>query len=151
MDPRFVADVMLGRLAKWLRIMGYDTHYQSFYGGNTLKRLVLDGRRLLSRRKDTVRMYRHTLLICSDRLEGQLQEMRDQGALSLDQSRWFTRCLRCNVPLEKPADREGRENVPDYVFYESGVEIRFCPSCRRSFWAGSHRQRMVKQLQEWGF
>ena len=151
MDPRFVADVMLGRLAKWLRVMGYDTHYQSYCRDDGIKGLVQEGRKLLSRRRDTVRTYPHSLLIRSDRVGGQLQEMWQEGSLPLDRSKWFTRCLRCNVPLEKPAPEEGRENVPDYVLYESGAEIRSCPSCGRFFWAGSHRQRMIRQLEEWGF
>ena len=82
MDPRFVADVMLGRLAKWLRVLGCDTHYQSYYGENNLTRLVQDGRKLLSRRSETVRTNPGSLLIRSDRVGAQIQEMLQWGVTS---------------------------------------------------------------------
>ena len=59
----FVADSMLGKLAKWLRVLGYDTHYQGYYGPGVIAQLVKDNRLLLSRHNETVNRYLGTLLI----------------------------------------------------------------------------------------
>jgi uncharacterized protein with PIN domain len=50
METRFIVDAMLGRLSTWLRVMGYDTHYQMSYEEETIRRSVQEGRILLSRR-----------------------------------------------------------------------------------------------------
>ena len=148
---KFLADSMLGKLAKWLRIMGYDTHYQSFYKKEAIGPLVQDGRALLSRHKMTMARYPGALLILSDHVEGQLHEIRNGFQLEPDRLRWFTRCLICNVLLKKTQVEHLRLNVPDYVLYENLAQIRFCPSCGRHFWPGSHRERMIRQLENWGF
>jgi hypothetical protein len=150
MEKRFVADAMLGKLAKWLRVLGYDTHYQSHYPGDALGRLVHEGRVLLSRRPHTVENHPDGLLLHSDRLTAQILEMKEKRAITAERSRCFTRCLRCNVPLRKAPRETTRENVPDYVFHENPGGIQFCPSCGRYFWPGTHRARMEKQLEVWG-
>jgi uncharacterized protein with PIN domain len=151
MEARFIADSTLGRLAKWLRIMGYDTIYQSFYRKDDITEFVREGRRLLSRKQATVTHYPFSLLIRSDHLKAQLHEMEDAGVITPDRSRWFTRCLICNMLLEEADTRVARQNVPEYVIYQTPPMIRFCPSCSRHFWPGSHRERMKRQLEEWGF
>ena len=147
----FLADSMLGRLAKWLRIMGYDTHYQSFYPGETIARHVREGRTLLTRHKTTTARFPDALFIRSDHVADQLVEVRNSVDLRPERSRWFTRCLICNAPLEKAHLEAARENLPEHVFYEHPAGISFCPSCNRYFWPGSHRERMLKQLKAWGF
>ena len=151
MEVRFIADSTLGRLAKWLRVMGYDTIYQSFYRKDTVTELVHEGRILLYRQQATVTHYPSSLLIRSDHLKAQLHEMKDMGAITPDRSRWFSRCLTCNMPLEEANATVARQNVPEHVIYQSPPVIRFCPSCSRHFWPGSHRERMNRQLEEWGF
>jgi uncharacterized protein with PIN domain len=148
---KFLADSMLGRLAKWLRIMGYDTHYQSFYAMGDFGPLVRDERILLSRHAKTTDQYPGSLMLSSDHVKKQLHEIRTWFQLEPDRCRWFTRCLICNVPLEKTQVGDIRLNVPDYVLYEKPTQIRFCPSCGRHFWPGSHRERMIRQLENWGF
>ncbi|MBN1102596.1 MAG: hypothetical protein JXL84_04185 [Deltaproteobacteria bacterium] len=149
---KFLADAMLGSLARWLRVMGYDTHYQSHYREQVLGELISEGRGLLSRHRKTVSRYPGSLLILSDRVHEQLLQVREAGLLHPgDSMGWFTRCLMCNEILEKAVPSEARENVPDHVFHEKEKEISFCPSCRRYYWPGSHRERMIGQLRGWGF
>jgi len=147
---KFVVDSMLGKLAKWLRIMGIDTHYQSYYMEDAIARLIGEGRCLLSKHKPTVELYMNSVLISSDRVGEQLVEMKEKTHLPFDRAEWFSRCLICNVPLEDANMEEARDEVPEYVFHNV-TGIRYCPTCNRYFWPGSHRKRMVQQLQDWGF
>ena len=151
MEARFVADSSLGKLAKWLRVMGYDTIYQPYYKEETIRELIHKGRTLLSRQRATVTHHAASLLIRSDHVEAQLHEMKRTGAITPDRSKWFTRCLICNVLLKEANATVTQQNVPEYVFHKSRPMIRFCPSCGRYFWPGTHRERMNRQLEEWGF
>jgi len=148
---RFIADSMLGRLAKWLKVMGYDTHYQPLYIEDVIGHLVHEGCWLLSRHRPTVDHYPNSLFIHSDHIRGQLHEMRSSDLITTDRSKWFSRCLICNVTLNVAESEDVRESVPEYIFYQNITGIRSCPSCGRYFWPGSHRQRMIMQLEEWGF
>jgi uncharacterized protein with PIN domain len=150
-EVKFLADSMLGKLAKWLRILGYDTAYRSHYRPGFLDLIIKEDRHLLSRHKETADQYAGALLIHADRVGEQLNELKQLIPLAPDRSNWFSRCLICNVVLREAEVDEARENVPEYVFYQNTKEIRFCPSCGRYYWPGSHRKRMISQLEEWGF
>jgi uncharacterized protein with PIN domain len=151
MAEKFVADAMLGKLAKWLRMMGYDTHYQPRYGPDRIRSLVSEGRVFLTRNTRWDRHFDRVVFILSDNVGEQLGQLRKEGFIEVNREMWFTRCTLCNQILcETPAEA-ARENVPDYVFLEHPSGIRFCPSCRRFFWPGSHKQRMITRLEAWGF
>lgn len=149
MEIRFLADAMLGSLARWLRVMGYDTHYRTSYTMEELGKLLSGGRMLLSRHRKTILYCPFSLLILSDHIGEQVRQIKAAGWLHPDRSRWFTRCLRCNVFLEVADPREARENIPDHVFSHNPEGVRTCPSCKRYYWPGSHREKMLTQLQEW--
>jgi uncharacterized protein len=146
---RFIADSMLGKLAKWLRILGHDTYYQSYYSSDMIKLLVGENRWLLSRRKATAELYKNALLVQSDHVGDQLKEINDKVPLFLGSSYIFSRCIKCNVVLEDARAEVAEENIPEYVFYEHTRGVRFCPSCKRYYWPGSHRERVARQLQAW--
>ncbi len=148
---KFVVDSMLGRLATWLRVLGYDTHYQSFYRDGELAGLMREDRRLVTRDRSRWRRSSKVVFLDSDRVGEQLGELFARLRLHPDPSIWFTRCLRCNALLEAAAGEEAMEKVPEYVFYESRGKIKVCRSCGRYYWPGSHRNRMLKQLTVWGF
>ena len=149
---KFVADSMLGKLAKWLRILGYDTLYQSFYRPGVIDQLLTEDRYLLSRYEGAAKKYGSTVLLHADRVGAQLDELRDNiKDFAPERSNWFSRCLACNTLLRQTPFEEARDNVPEYVFYNNMWAIRSCPSCGRYYWPGSHKTRMVNQLEEWGF
>jgi uncharacterized protein len=151
MGTRFVADAMLGRLSKWLRVMGYDAYYRSHYGERLLERLVEEGRTLLSRRTKLVEQYANAVWIKSDHVHQQLLELKAKIGLTPDRSKWFSRCLLCNVLLEEASPETSLESVPDYILYQKVPDLHLCPVCGRLYWPGSHRARMTLQLEEWGF
>jgi len=148
---RFIVDSMLGRLATWLRVLGYDTYYQSAYREGELAGRMLQGRHLVTRDRTRWQRSGNVVFLESDQVGAQLKELFAFLQLPPDPSRWFTRCLRCNAVLEPAAEEEAMEKVPEYVFYESGGRIKVCRSCGRYYWPGSHRTRMLRQLAVWGF
>jgi uncharacterized protein with PIN domain len=150
MEDRFVAEPMLGKLAKWLRMIGYDVVYQHSYRQEDLVRLMAEGRRLLSRRLEAQECHPGVILIRSDHIGEQLQELKNAGYLKLDRSRFFTRCLLCNVALKEADPEVARSSLPDYIFHENPSGILCCPGCGRFFWPGSHRDKMLSQLENWG-
>jgi uncharacterized protein with PIN domain len=147
----FVADSMLGKLARYLRIMGYDTVYQSSYPPRRLSELVMEGRILLTRNHATAKLYSNALFLDSDLVQDQLKAVDSALKLSRDHSDWFSRCIVCNSALSKSEGDEAREHVPDFVFINYHERIFYCTCCRRLYWPGTHRERMVERLKEWGF
>ena len=150
MEDRFVAEPMLGKLAKWLRVMGYDVTYQRSYREEDLERFMAEGRRLLSRRLKARASIPGVILIRSDHVGEQLKELETLGYLKFDRSRFFTRCLTCNVTLKEADPEVARSSLPDYVLHENPSRILCCPDCNRFFWSGTHREKMLKQLEDWG-
>jgi uncharacterized protein with PIN domain len=151
MTATFVVDAMLGKLAKWLRIMGYDTHYQPSYSHEKMQSLVEEeGRILLTRNSRSARRWKGAHFILSDHVGEQLRQMKLEGYLDVDRSKWFTRCMLCNKVLVEAPVEKVPGSVPEYVLFENPSGIRFCPSCRRFFWPGTHKERMIRQLDAWG-
>lgn len=147
---RFVADSMLGSLAKWLRVLGFDTIYRSRYTPGFPADFPMEDRILLSRQRARVAGRPNGLLIRAERAGPQLREVCDALGIDPPPSQWFSRCIRCNVLL-MPASDDASQTVPDYVYTIHHGAIRFCPVCRRCFWPGTHRERMLLQLAAWGF
>jgi len=140
---------MLGNLAKWLRVMGCDAHYQPFYKEGVIDCLVHEGRLLLSKNRRVVEMYNPSLFIASEKVQTQLHEILKKGYFSFDKSQWFTRCLVCNIQLKTIPLQEAKTRIPEYIYYQNNAEIHVCTSCGRYFWPGSHKTRMINQILDW--
>jgi methionyl-tRNA formyltransferase len=145
-DVRFLADAMLGRLATWLRVLGYDAEYDRREDAVLVERARREHRILLTR--DTRLLRRRDLpghlFIRSDRVRDQLRELL--VALDLPVRGGGRRCLRCNVALEARAREAVRGRVPDFVWASQQV-FWGCPRCGRIYWAGTHRQRMDEAIR----
>jgi uncharacterized protein with PIN domain len=150
LEPRFVVDVNVGRLAKWLRAMGYDTLFTPSGDDNDLVRLALqEGRILLTR--DSLLMRRKlatsgrlkALLIRADDYQLQLRQVVE--ALGLDTGKEFSRCIGCNQPLREVPHHQVQEQVPRYVF-QTQEEFKECPACQKIYWRGTHWARMRAEL-----
>jgi uncharacterized protein with PIN domain len=150
-DILFVADAMLGTLSKWLRVLGHDTLYRRHYRPGDLEYWVGQGRALITRDRKTAARFEGAVQITADRVGDQLKEVRNAVTLVPDPSRYFTICLVCNETLKAVGPDEPMDNVPEYVFYQNPTTIRKCPSCLRFYWPGTHRVRMIRTLEAWGF
>ncbi len=144
---KFLADNMLGRLATWLRLLGYDTAYMAEAADRELARLArAEDRILLTRDVELSRRrgVRH-LLIESDKVEQQLKQVFHALGLSTRQA--FSRCAECNLRLNQMTKEEARGEVPPYVFQTQERFLR-CPHCQRVYWRGTHWARMLAQVQD---
>lgn len=144
---RFIADAMLGTLAKWLRILGYDTLYDPALGDHQMVRLArADGRILLTRDTELARRRGLRLLfIASQDLESQIRQV--VSVFDLQPDGGATRCSVCNELL-RPIDRaQARERVPTYVA-KTQTSFSICPACQRIYWPGSHWKRMEAWLSQ---
>ncbi len=144
---KFIADAMLGRLAKWLRILGYDTVYFAHIEDHDLVRIGrAEGRILLTRDRElTRRRSLKSVFIISDRFEEQLgQLLRD---LDLDVDGSASRCARCNVVLQPTARDQVRDRVPPFVLRRH-AEFSLCPQCDKVYWRGTHWERMRQRVEE---
>jgi len=143
--PKLLVDGMLGRLAKWLRILGYDTAYDSRLDDNELvRRARAEGRWLLTRDGELAgRRGVHSLLIDSGHLASQLAQVRSE--LGQAKGGPFSRCPVCNTRLEKVSPEDIKSRVPKFIL-RIHRRFRRCPSCDRIYWPGSHWKRMRKRV-----
>jgi len=138
---------MLGTLAKWLRILGYDTLFDPTLDDHQLVRLArAEDRVLLTRDRELARRRgMRALLVASEQLDDQIRQVLQD--LGLESDRPFCRCPVCNEPLET-IDREAAQaRVPAYVA-RAHKEFKYCPACRRVYWRGTHWQQICERLDQ---
>ena len=142
---RLLLNGMLGRLSKWLRLLGYDTAYFPNLDDNELVRLArAQGRMLLTRDRELARRRGlNCLLVESDELEEQIQQVISELHLEAEQP--FSRCPVCNTPLQEVAKSSVRERVPPYIF-RTKEHFSLCPECNRIYWRGTHWTRMRQEM-----
>lgn len=146
-EPRFVAATHLGKLARHLRMAGFDTLYGKDWDDERLlalsageRRTILTRDRALLRRREVERGY------CVRAVQSEAQLAEVLAALQLEGLvNPFTLCRECNVPLEEAAREVVRERVPEKIV-ELYDRFKRCPRCERVYWEGSHFERMKKLL-----
>jgi uncharacterized protein with PIN domain len=143
----------VGKLARWLRMMGYDS---VFFSGDDdsgmVKQALAEDRVILTR--DTGIMKRRAIssgrvravLIESEEPEEQMQQLTNLFNLK-GQSKPFTLCLECNQTLETRSREEVAGRVPPYV-YRTQKHYMECPECRRIYWRGTHWKAMTTKLEK---
>ncbi len=145
-ERRFVVDVMLGNLAKWLRILGFDTRCFRLESLERIHGFVRDGILVVTRqgRWSTIRG-----VFCpgSNDPAEQLRELIAQVPLYPAEFRPLRLCIRCNLLLDVLPRDEAFGRVPDYIFETTTVFHR-CPGCGKVYWPGSHPKRMMDRLQK---
>lgn len=151
--PRFIADAMLGALARWLRVLGLDTTYDPDWDDPELADMAArEDRTLLTRDRRLVerRLVRDRhLLVASEVVDRQVRQVLEEFALEPTTEDLFSRCLRCNAPLAPADPEEARRHVPPFVA-RTHDSFHRCPGCRRIYWRASHVRRMRKRLARMG-
>ena len=149
MTVAFAAENTLGKLAKWLRILGFDTIFDSGAGGLEFFRSASSERVLLTRTGSVQKHLRsdRLLFIRSNEPRRQLIEVIRQLNIRPSDIQPFTRCIECNQRIETVQKRRIRDKVPDFV-YESHEDFRQCPRCRKVFWPGSHASRVMERIRQ---
>jgi len=140
---------MLGRLAKWLRIMGFDTVYDTEIANEDLvRRAVQERRTILTRHRTLPDQWRVDAIyvVEAERTLDQLRELVAARRLG-GECRPFTRCSRCGSELVEVTPDKATGAVPSDVLATQQPFLR-CPGCRRFCWEGSHTERMRLALEK---
>jgi uncharacterized protein len=148
--PRFLADCNVGRLARWLRALGYDAEYQpAIADAELVRRGLAEGLVVLTRDADLARRRPvatgsvRLVLLASDRVGDQLRQVKRE--LALDDELALTRCLECNVALVPRRPDEVDSRVPPLARARA-TTCSECTECGRVYWDGTHWRRMREAL-----
>ena len=147
-DARFILDNHLGRLATYLRMMGFDTLYRNDYQDQQLAELCQMEDRLLLTRDQHLLMrsaIRRGYLVRAKIPRQQLVEVLDRFGL-VEFVRPFKRCLRCNGTLQPIPKQDVLDRLQPLtkLYYD---EFHICPDCNQVYWKGSHYERMLRLVE----
>lgn len=144
MPPSLLVDAMLGRLARWLRLMGYDAAYWRDGSDSALIRKARAEDRLVVTRDHQLAGRRgvRAILVASESLDEQIAEVRAELKGNPEP---FSRCPECNGKLEDLSAEAARPRVPPYVWHTQSL-FRQCPGCSRVYWRGTHWPGMQARL-----
>ena len=142
-EPKFIVAVHLGKLASYLRILGFDTLYKNNFSDNNLVKTSLDEKRtILTKDREILKRndITHGYWIRNHNLEEQLKEVVARFDLK-NQIKEFTRCVDCNKLLIKVIKEDIIDLLPPKVkgWHD---EFYFCPACKKAYWKGSHYDKM---------
>ena len=152
METRFIADNNVGKLARWLRLMGYDTLLLRQKDDAQMIRTALGENRVILT-KDAQFMRRRLVTNGEIRVmhikldDPKLQVREVMKTMKLDcHFKPFSLCLECNRTLTA-RDKEQMKNLVPARVFDTQTQYTECPGCHRIYWPGTHWQAMVKKLQ----
>lgn len=152
---KFVVTNELGRLCRWLRLLGYDALYYTSPNRSALIVAALRDARVILTRDAKVSTHRgaRVIKIKSDKVKEQLGQVIKTLRLKPDEKKMFCRCIICNEELVKLARDLVKGKVPEYVF-KTQENFVGCPACQRTYWAGTHwgnAKRYLDSISEVSF
>ena len=139
--------MMLGRLARWLRLYGYDTLY-GIEDDDEIVRTALGEKRIILTRDSALaerakKLGAEVFLISSNSLDGQVEELKSLGVEFRELFPANARCPKCNGPLRRASKGEVKGKVPERV-YERYDEFYVCENCGQIYWPGRQWEEMLK-------
>jgi uncharacterized protein len=150
---KFIVDHNVGKLARWLRMMGYDSLFFTGADDSDMVRQALAEGRILLTRDTEIEKRRvvstgqlRLVLFKTESPEEQLRQLLKEFDL-VTAACPFTLCLECNRLLVERSCAEVKDRVPPYV-YSTQAEYRECQQCHRIYWRGTHWQAMRRKLNE---
>jgi len=146
---KFILSKELGRLTKWLRILGFDTVY---YNQDNLSSLIIQAlrdERIILTRNQRLPQARglKIVLIKNEKIKAQVAEILQGLKIRPQSEMMFSRCIICNQELAKIKKEEVKDKVPEYVF-KTQKDFVTCPKCQRIYWQGTHWGNVTKTLGE---
>ena len=150
MKYSFIVDKSLGSLAKWLRILGFDTVYESDVSAGEFSRQIDEGRVLITRTRKLQKAFVDCsqVFIESNNIREQLKQVVGHLDILPADIRPFSRCTHCNLITGEIDKEEVYGMVPDYI-WETQDKFNSCRRCGRIYWPGSHTERsedMIKKV-----
>lgn len=148
---KFLVTKELGKLARWLRILGFDT---SYFVSDSIGSLIIEALRedriIVTKRRKKIDELKKVVVINSNEVKMQLKEVMGKLDLVIEEEKMFIRCVLCNEVLKKINKEEVKNRVPEYVF-KTHSEFMSCPKCKRIYWQGSHWGNIRNTLKEIGY
>ncbi len=136
----------LGRLSKWLRIVGFDAEY---YDNDNMSSLIIralrENRTVITRRKTIGDL--KVVTVGQDDVRDQLRTILSAFSFQPEKKDLFRRCVVCNCELVQIEKEMIKDKVPEYVYNSQDVFFS-CPRCQRLYWKGSHWEHVQAFLQD---
>jgi len=146
---KFILTKELGRLSKWLRILGFDTVYYNQDKPSSLIIQALRDERIILTRNHHLPKARgiKIVLIKNEKIKEQVREVLKTLLIKPEPEKMFIRCILCNAELEDITKEKAKDRVPEYVF-KTQENFITCPKCKRIYWQGTHWGNVQKTLEE---
>ncbi|RLD15953.1 MAG: hypothetical protein DRI36_06410 [Caldiserica bacterium] len=147
---KFLVDNMLGRLGRWLRLLGIDA--KQVKRNSTYDEIIftsLNERRILLTRSKKISKHRvyGIYYVKNEDLRKQLKEVIENFNIKIDEDKIFSRCIICNEELKRIEKEKVKGEVPNYV-YQTRDEFYTCPSCKKIFWEGTHFELALQFIKK---
>ncbi|MFH1379322.1 MAG: Mut7-C RNAse domain-containing protein [bacterium] len=148
---KFLVDCMLGRLATWLRILGFDaSYYPEPYSRKICYTSIIEKRIILTRNKrvSPKRSFK-VMHINYDLIQDQIKQVVSEYKLTLYKNRLFSRCSYCNQQVQETSKSKLIDIIPEYV-YNTNDRFSQCPACKKIYWPGTHEKLLCAHLANLG-
>jgi len=145
---KFIVDAMLGKLAKRLRLLGYDTYFDPVIEDRDILKTAKAEDRIIVTRDTGISKIKgaKVILIKSTDLKEQLKEFSKVTKLHFDERYSFSRCPECNTNIENIEKEKVKNIVPQFV-YDTMNTFSYCPHCKKAYWQGTHYNKLIKELK----
>ena len=146
---KFLVDGMLGNLARFLRLIGFDSYYASDKTDEELINIAIKENRLILTRDLELSKIKaiKSIYIKSLDLKQQIKQIIDETKIKISKENFFSLCLECNNKLEKIEKEKIREKVP-LQSYNSFNEFYICKGCKKIYWKGTHYTSLLEKIKQ---